>query len=392
MLRHLLVLIWQRKRANGLLLVEVFATFLVLFVLGAAGFELTSRLASARGYSIDRVWSVTVRFGELGSDDEWTPAQSTGMAAILREAEGMAELEATTLAFTSPYELGARTSVFGLDDRTVRTEVNEVSDGFAEVLGLEIIAGRWFLPSDDALLWEPMVLDQELAKTLYGDADPIGQAFPDSDNARIVGVVREYRRSELQAAGNYMFERVRVGNAEDRPPSRLLVRVAPGTPAEFQEQLVRRLRAVEPTWTFEVLPLDQARSAALRLRLAPLLAGAVIAGFLLLMVALGMAGVVYQSLAQRTREIGLRRALGASKGAVRIQLLGELLVLTALALAAGAALVLQLPLVVPFLSWRLAWSGLALAVLAIVTLVVVAGWIPTSLATRLDASAALRSE
>jgi putative ABC transport system permease protein len=392
MFRHLLLLVWQRKRANGLLLLEIFFTFLVLFVLAAAGFELAGRLGSARGYAIDDVWSIEVRHGESSSDDDWTLTQVNGMAALLREAERQPEIAAAALALTTPYELGARTSVYGFESGAVETEANEVSDGFAEVLGLELVAGRWFAPEDDALGYEPLVIDRDLARTLYGNADPVGQRFGDDDGARVIGVVRDYRRSELQAAGNYLFERVRVGNLDDRPPSRLLVRVQAGTTTAFQEELVRRLRQVMPEWSYEINALVDVRRAALRLRLAPLLAGAVIALFLLVMVALGLAGVVYQNLAQRTREIGLRRALGAAAPDVRVQLLGELLVLTALALAAGSVLVLQLPVLVPFLSLELAAIGLGLATLGMLALVLVAGWVPATLATRLDPSSALRYE
>ena len=67
-----------------------------------------------------------------------------------------------------------------------------------------------------------------------------------------------------------------------------------------------------------------------------MLAVGVVAGFLMLMVALGLTGVLWQNVTQRTREIGLRRAKGATARRIHRQILGELLVMTTLALAAGA--------------------------------------------------------
>ena len=69
--------------------------------------------------------------------------------------------------------------------------------------------------------------------------------------------------------------------------------------------------------------------------LGPLIAAGVIAGFLLLMVAMGLTGVLWQTVTQRTREIGLRRAKGATAGDIRTQILGELVVMTSIAVLAG---------------------------------------------------------
>ena len=68
------------------------------------------------------------------------------------------------------------------------------------------------------------------------------------------------------------------------------------------------------------------------------------AGFLLLMVALGLTGVVWQNVTQRIREIGLRRAKGARIENIHRQILGELVVMTSLALLVGVLLVAQVPL------------------------------------------------
>ena len=69
-----------------------------------------------------------------------------------------------------------------------------------------------------------------------------------------------------------------------------------------------------------------------------------IAGFLLLMVGLGLTGVVWQSVTQRIREFGLRRAKGATIRSVRAQVLTEMMIMTSLALIVGVALIAQLPL------------------------------------------------
>ena len=155
-----------------------------------------------------------------------------------------------------------------------------------------------------------------------------------------------------------------------------------------------RLQAEARDWSFEVEPLVQMREAFLKDRLTPVLAVAVVAAFLMLMVALGLTGVVWQNVTQRTREIGLRRAKGATAGRIHRQILGELVVMTTLALAAGLVVVVQFPLLDLVAAVRPAVYGASLAIsaLAIYGLALVFGWYPSRLATTIQPAEALRYE
>jgi putative ABC transport system permease protein len=120
----------------------------------------------------------------------------------------------------------------------------------------------------------------------------------------------------------------------------------------------------------------------------------VIATFLLLMVALGLVGVMWQNVTQRTREIGLRRATGASAGAIRRQVVGEMLLMAGFGVVAGAAVVAQLPI----LGWFAGLGGgtLVLALLVAAALVagltIACGIYPSRLATAVRPAEALHHE
>src|SRR5262249_20592314 len=129
-----------------------------------------------------------------------------------------------------------------------------------------------------------------------------------------------------------------------RPPRNVLIKVRPGTTAALQERLIKRMQAAAPDWSFEVTPLADMRSSAIQFALVPLAAVGLVAAFLMLMVALGLLGVLWQSVTQRTREIGLRRAKGAARANVRRQILGEIAVMATLALLAGVLVAIQFPL------------------------------------------------
>ncbi len=181
---------------------------------------------------------------------------------------------------------------------------------------------------------------------------------------------------------------------EESPPENLLLRLRPGTGAAFEERLLTVLNRIAPEWSFDVDSLASHRKAMLRIYLLPLLVLALVAGFLFLMVALGLVGVLWQNVTRRTSEIGLRRALGGTASSVRTQIMGELLVLTTFALAIGTLVVIQFPMlrVLPFLSLGVYAAGLAAAILLVYGVVTISSLYPSWLATRIHPGRALLHE
>ncbi len=174
----------------------------------------------------------------------------------------------------------------------------------------------------------------------------------------------------------------------------LLIKLRPGTPADFEERLTERAQRVAPDWSFRVKPLAQARESSFRLKIAPLAVGGVVAFFLLLMVGLGLLGVLWQNLLQRTREIGLRRATGASRQAVHRQILLEQLLLTTLGVILGTILVIQIPVLdlAGFISTRIFVGGLLVAAGSMYLLSMLCAFYPSTVAARVPPAEALRYE
>ena len=149
-----------------------------------------------------------------------------------------------------------------------------------------------------------------------------------------------------------------------------------------------------PEWTFEPRTLQDLRAESFRSSLVVFILGATIAGFLLLMVALGLTGVLWQNVTRRTREFGLRRAAGASQGDIRRQVLMEVVLTAASALAIGALLAAQIPFlgIVPFVGAGTIAAGTAISSLLVMATVIAAGLYPSVLATRIQPAEALRDE
>jgi putative ABC transport system permease protein len=206
--------------------------------------------------------------------------------------------------------------------------------------------------------------------------------------------VDEFRRGDFEPAGNYAFLRHRPSAPDGDVPQTMLVKVRHGTTAVFEERLARRLHDVAPGWSFEFHRLDEMRAESRAATLGPLAAAGVVAAFLLLMVALGLTGVMWQTITQRTREIGLRRAHGASAGAVGAQILIELTLLASVAIGFGILVVVQLPLleVVGGVTGTAYVTGLVISAAAIYLLTMACGWYPSRLAARIQPAEALRYE
>lgn len=404
MIRHLLRLVWNRKRSNALLMLEIFFSFLVVFAVATAVSFAAMAYRRPLGFAWQDVWAVSA--DDQGAHARMPASQEATIdpriaiiERLLAEARGLPEVEAAASLQIAPFANGSMTGGWAENGRAVTAEIAEATQDLDKVLGLRVVSGRWFEPADAAQPWRAVVINRSLERTLGGGESMVGKPLrtldPSEVEERVVGVVEDFRRSgEIAPLGSIFIRLVRAGNPRDVPGGNLLLKLRPGTPAAFEEALIRRLQGIAPEWSFEAKPLEQARAAALRSRLAPFAIGALVAGFLMLMVALGLFGVLWQNLVRRTREIGLRRATGASAADVRRQVLFEQLLLASLAMTLGLVLVLQLPLfgVTALVGPTAFGLGIATAVIVIGALTTLCSLYPAVLVSRLDPADALRYE
>lgn len=396
MIRHLLRLVWNRKRSNALVITEIFFSFLVMFGVATMALHLWTNARRSLGFDWQLVWLVSVDMGEGGEAGE---VQSRTVQQLLREVRALAPVEAIAASVVSPYANSTWMTGFSLGKRQVNAELSHVSVGFDRVFGLHLVAGRWFHEGDDRQNWRPVVIDQDLAREVFGAADPLGKVLhkpePGEAEERVIGVVSDFRKEgDLAARRNFLFYTLPAEGAWTIQPNFLLVRVRPGTTVAFERELIRRMQALAPGWSFTAKPLAELRKAYFRRTLTPILLGSTVALFLLVMVGLGLIGVLWQGVLRRTRELGLRRAIGASRGAVLRQIVFEQLLLTTLGVLLGALVAAQLPLIpaFSFVDPKTLAGGLLSATVLLYLLALVCALYPSSLAGRLQPADALRYE
>jgi len=414
MTRHLVRLLWNRKRQNLLLTIEILCAFLVVFVVALFGLTFAVNARAPLGFDTERVWTIDVGRPRTlaGKDGEEAAAAAearerevfTRLLAAVRE---LPQVEIAAGAFTGPYiNAGWGSGLTLADGRKFDYLYNRVTDDFMPLLSMPIVAGRGFSREDDATTTKPVLINVQLARTVFGDANPIGQIIPEKTEAkpdpqhkpkRVVGVIEDFRQNGPYSMPEaVLFDRLRLDIADTGVPDRLLIRVRPGTTAALEPVLVRRLQREAADWSFGVSTMEHLRERKLSDYIMPLTVLSVLAGFLLLMVTLGLTGVVWQSVIVRLREFGLRRAAGASGVSVRRQVFAEMAVMTSFAVIAGTAIVGQLPfLPLPeglVVQPPVFAGAVALTAAAIYCLTLVCGWYPSRLAARIPPADALRYE
>lgn len=400
MTKHLFRLVWNRKKANLLLVVEIFIAFVVLFAVTLAAVWAGDGFRRPLGFERDRLLTVHVRVGFDAGREKF----ASQLEDALRIARAQPEVEGVSAVMSAPYSTSTWLSDIRRGSRPFRFQENFADDAFADVARLTVTRGRWFSREDDAATTHrPAVLNERLAREIFGEADPVGQQLEDApeelppgetfEPRRVVGVVSDYRKDgEISPPLGYVFNRV---TPKTNPmPRSLVVRVAPGTPPAFEETLTRALQRVDPSWSVVVKPVSELRATSLKLRLAPLALLALVGLFLLLMVVLGLTGVVWENVTRRTREIGLRRAKGSTAAQVVLLVVGEVLVVTAFGVAPALVLLLQVPLLgaLPAVPAGLFLSSLALSAALMFALTALCALPPARMTLRLSPAEALRDE
>jgi predicted permease len=220
---------------------------------------------------------------------------------------------------------------------------NGVSPGFFETTGMRLVQGRAFGEGDSEHGAPVMIVNETMARTFWPGESPIGRCVMIGGDSlppcfQVVGVVADARRAELREDATMQYfvpeqQAVSIGMSSDRS---LYLRVT-GDQDAMVEPIRRAIiqAAPEVAWA-RVTPID----SFLEPHVQPWRLGASMFGIFgllaLLVAAVGLYGVMAYSVATRTREFGVRGALGASSGALAGQVLREGLRLTSLGLVLGA--------------------------------------------------------
>lgn len=300
-----------------------------------------------------------------------------------------------------------RQQTFQLQDvgRVSTLPTNVIDDGYLETMRIPLLAGRTFAPLGLQRDGE-MIVSQRAAATLWNDRtgqSALGRRLvlaPSGPSFTVIGVAGDVREHDLgtpPAAVVYLPHAVPLNTATEPNARRTLALVVktsgPSTPVVAAiKKIVRDLDPTVPTFNVEPMS-DVVRASTARLSLVLTLMGAA-AAITLVLGTIGLYGVVAYMVALRTREFGVRIALGADPRQLARAVAARGLVLIACGVGAG---LLLFAIVAPFLRafvYGVAPSDpltLASAIFALVATASLANWFPARRAARVDPAEALRA-
>ena len=260
---------------------------------------------------------------------------------------------------------------------------------------IAIRAGRGFTSDDHATSERVVIVNEALARALWSDEDPLGRVLRASGrDYRVVGVITDVRYFALeQETGQEMY--MLLSQTGDYQTVDLVVRsaVAPTSLIPSIRAALRRADPGLPAVDFRTMQQLVDRSVFTRRSMVLLLTG--FAGFGLILASLGLYAVISYSVSQRTREIGVRMALGAAPVAMQRQILTQTMTLAAIGVAVGLPLAWMAAKAIQGLLYGVVSSdpvtfGGVVTVVAIVA--ALAGYLPARRASRIDPVLALRAE
>ena len=271
--------------------------------------------------------------------------------------------------------------------------VRVVSDGYLKALGIALVVGRDISERDTPSGDPVIVINQTMARTLWPGQNAIGQTMRACGERHVVGVVGDVRHLALeQSSGMEMYLPMR--QCTDISSLDLVIRTSLA-PAELAASVRAALKPIAPNLPgkeFRTLQQLVDKAVSPRRFVVLLLGG--FALFALLLASLGIYGVVSYGVNQRTQEIGIRMALGASAARLQAGIIGQTLGLAAAGMLIGAAASRVLARALGGLLFGvtaddpLTFLGMSL----VLTLVAVAaGYLPARRASRIDPSIALRA-
>ena len=395
MIRHLFTLIWNRRRANFLLIAEIFLAFVVLFVVGSLLVYNQQNYRTPPGFAYEQVWCISLDPGALPR-----AGQLATVRQVMSRLRALPEVVAVgRTSSNTPFSGSTNGSTVGIGMER-KNSIESVSghlveDDLREVLQLPVVAGRWFDKRDDGATLRPAVISRDLGERLFPRQSALGQTIGrNGEELRVVGLIEQFRADDpLSESRPAILLRVSPQDTAWGEASAMLLRVRPGAGAALERRMTTEIMAIAKGWNVGITALPEQRAAQLKRALTPLVALGLVCVFLIVNVAMGLFGVLWQTINQRRAEIGLRRAMGASAGVISGQVVGEILVVTTFGLALGLLVAAQFPLL-GVLNVRPAvyTQAMLLATGLVYVLTTLCALYPSRLAAAIHPAVALREE
>ncbi|MBS1600392.1 MAG: ABC transporter permease [Bacteroidetes bacterium] len=390
MFKHLLTLIWNKKKQNLLMIAEVLISFLVIFALSTLIVFYYLNYRKPLGLEYENVWVVSYS-NPLKTENG--DSLKLFYKDLLNTVEALPQVKKTGFCSNNiPFYQNTWSGSLKGNGKEINNVDNYwVDENYQDVLHVKLISGRWFTKDDVLAKQKPILINQKLEKELFGKQSALGKLV-DEGNRKIIGVVED-----VKAKGDYSTPKVSMYMKVDTGSwhfiQRLLVKVSPNADAAFEGRLYKTIAGMMKNSNLEIEHLVDKRKSINYFSLVPMIVSLIVAVFLIINVALGLFGVLWYNINKRRGEIGLRRAIGATGKSVSSQLVSESMILATLSLVIGTFFAIQFPLLDVFdLPKEVYLIALVLSILFIYLLVFICSLYPGKQAAAIYPAVALHEE
>lgn len=353
------------------------------------------------GFNSENVLSMELRMLSRAKENE----QKAFTREVIERVKGMSGVKDAAFIDSLPTEGGSTISnsrskmIEGSIEGDMDTQVTiaplYATPEYFRTMGIRLLRGRLFTDADSADTQPVVVISERLAQTAWPDEDPIGKRllwnWKEGQKPLVIGIVNDIRQYNLEPAP------VLYAPFDQSPDSHgfLAIRTSPD-PSNLAASIRNQILETDPRVVVDnVMTMEE--------RLGDLIAQprfyAVLLGWFaamgMLLSVIGLYGVISYSVSQRTREVGIRIALGAERGDILKLVVGQGLVLATIGIALGLAGAFALSHLLTTLLYDVTATDpmtyLIVSFLLLAT-ALLACWIPARRATRVDPLVALRYE